>query len=146
MSDATNWNAIAAREGERRREARPHRIGDVIVQYRRLYDADDDKAAVIIKIPDRPDLIIGPLRSATAKEMFDSICQPTESVAQSEIKVGDRVRVRGDYEDFTEDLDGKVGTVIEGYDEEHGDYLVMFDDIDDGRRIWSHNIVEVLKR
>lgn len=149
MSDKLNWNNMAAREGERRREERPHHIGDVVVRYRRLYDADEDKAAITIEIPDHADLVIGPLRAVIAKEMFDSMCQPTGSVAQSEIKVGDRVRVRGDRKDFTQDLDGKVGTVIEGYNEEYGDYLVRFDDIDDvdeGWLIWSRNIVEVLKR
>lgn len=133
-------NAITARDGERRREERPHHIGDVVVRYNRLYGADEDKAAITIEIPDRADLVIGPLRSTIAKEVFDSICQPTESVAQLEIKVGDRVRVRGDHNDGTYHVDGKVGVVIEVYD----DYLVRFD-CGSVLRIWSHNIVEVLR-
>lgn len=147
MSDTTDRNKKAAREGERRREERPHYFGDIVVRYRRLYGDDEDKAAITIMIPDYPDLVIGPLRSAIAKEMFDSICQPTESVAQLEIKVGDRVRVRGDCNDCTEHLDGKVGVVVEIGDPEFRDYLVKFgDDYDDYWRIWSYNIVEVLKR
>lgn len=141
MSDKLNWNNMAAREGERRREERPHHIGDVVVRYRRLYDADEDKAAITIEIPDHADLVIGPLRAVIAKEMFDSICKPAESVSQLDIKVGDRVRVRGDHKDGTYHVDGKVGVVVEVYD----DYLVRFD-YGGVLRIWSHNIVEVLKR
>ena len=147
MCDKTDWNALAAREGERRREERPHYIGDVVARYRRLYGDDEDKAAIIIKIPDHNDLVIGPLRSAIAKEVFDSICQPV-SVVPSDIKVGDHVRVRGDYNDCTDHLDSKIGVVIEERDEEFNDYLVRFDD-DYGdcivMRIWSYNILEVLK-
>lgn len=141
-------NAKAAREGECRREERHHYIGDVVVRYRRLYDDDQDMAAITIVIPDRSDLVIGPLRSAVAKEVFDSICQPTQSIAQLEIKVGDRVRVRGDSNDLTEHLDGKVGVIVEMGDPEFNDYLVRFGDHDDYCdywRIWSYNIVEVLK-
>lgn len=140
----------AAREGERRREARPHHIGDVTVRYRRLYSTDENeenKAAIIIQFPNHNDLVIGPLPSSIAKEMFDAIRQPTEDITRSEIKVGDRVRVRGDESDFTQHLDGKVGVVVQichcmNFD----DYTVTFDHGEGTWNIWSYNVVEVLKR
>lgn len=143
-------NANAAREGERRREARPHHIGDVTVLYRRLYSTDENdenKATIIIKIPNHDDLVIGPLPSSIAKEMFDSIRQPREDITPSEIKVGDRVRVRGDESDFTEHLDGKVGVVVQiSHGMHYDNYTVTFDNGEGTWNIWSYNIVEVLRR
>lgn len=148
MRDKTNWNAKAAREGERRREARPYYIDGVVVRYRRLYGDGEDKAAIIIEIPYHPGLVIGPLRSAIAKEVFDSIGKHDE-VARLEIRVGDQVRVCGDPTDLTDHLDGKVGVVsgiLDGTsDGTLDEYFVRFDD-DRIFRIWSYNIVEVLRR
>ena len=147
MSNRTDWNAKAAREGERRREERPHYVGDTVVRYRRLWGDGEYKAAIVIEIPGHDDMVvIGPLPSSIAKEIFDSIGDPAASIAPLEIKVGDLVRVRGDSADCTDHLDGAVGVVVGGCDERSNDYYVKFDGDEGTWCIWSYNIVEVLKR
>lgn len=59
-----------------------------------------------------------------------------------EVEVGDRIRVRGDSSDFTEFLDGAVGTVkIVESDE----VVAVFDGVPHEWLIWKYNIMEVIK-
>lgn len=65
----------------------------------------------------------------------------------NKFKAGDRVRVRGDRSDFTEHLDGKVGTVLRPCSVEQGcqDYYVDIgqNGKHDTWRIWEHNMTLV---
>jgi hypothetical protein len=87
MNNKTDWNAKAAREGERRREERPRHLGDVVVRYHMLRGAYEGRAEVIIEPPGRSDVVIGPLRSEVAREVFDLIrTQPKREPTVEEIR------------------------------------------------------------
>ena len=59
-------------------------------------------------------------------------------------KVGQKIRIRGDRNDYTDHLDGKVGTII-AVDED--DVVVIFDSevsLYDWC-IWKRNIIEIVE-
>lgn len=66
------------------------------------------------------------------------------------IKVGNKVRIKGDYNDFTDHLDGQILTVV-ATSEEPGEFLLDENTImvadNEGYTwyIWTKNVLEVIE-
>lgn len=61
-------------------------------------------------------------------------------MSERKFKVGDKVRIHGDKSDYTEELDGLIGTIIRAYNK---DCVVMVADFDNpfgGWMIWNRNM------
>lgn len=63
---------------------------------------------------------------------------------KEQLKVGDRIRVIGDYEDATDHLDDQILTIVDLCDELPGS-IVAKDQEDYEWYIWTNNIMEVIE-
>lgn len=122
MRNKIDWNAKARRLGESRREECPRFFSDVVVRYHAIHDGTDvDKAEVIIEPAGRSEVVIGPIRSAVAKEVFDLIrTQPKREPTVEEIRGYKPVCPRG-YTDCVRDPAYIQHTDPEWYAELYGD-------------------------
>ncbi len=73
MANKIDWNVKARREDERRRAEKPRVFDGAVVRYNIVPDIASDRAEVVIETTGRSDVVIGPIRSEIAKEVFDLI-------------------------------------------------------------------------